>query len=122
MGATRLGKTEWARSLGPHIFFTTMVDLNLWNSNVEYLICDDMEWKFLPMWVKQQAWGGQRQLTMTDKYKGKKTEENWSKPLIYLCNPHNDPREGEGWSIWHETNCLFFYLRHKLYNEIISID
>lgn len=90
VGPSNIGKTMWARSLGRHIYWHTMIDLAIFDELAEYAVFDDFEWAYMPS--KKAWWGGQQQFTITDKYRKKKTIK-WGKPIIYLCNPDDDPRE-----------------------------
>ena len=84
VGATRTGKTEWARSLGRHIYFNSVFNLDKWDSSAEYAIFDDCEWQFIPS--KKGWFGAQKEFDCTDKYRHKKTLQ-WGRPSIFLCNP-----------------------------------
>lgn len=89
-GASRLGKTVWARSLGTHAYFGGLFNLeDLDEDTSKYAIFDDISggFEFFPGY---KSWlGGQFTFTVTDKYKHKKTIK-WGKPSIWLCN--DDPR------------------------------
>lgn len=87
-GPTRTGKTSWARSLDRHMYFCTLFNLKDWDDEAKYLVIDDFSWEYFPN--KKGFWGSQEQFVLTDKYKGKKTV-HWGKPMIYLCNPDQDP-------------------------------
>lgn len=110
-GPTRTGKTCWARSLGEHMYFCCMFNLNDWSNSAQYLVIDDFNWEFFPN--KKGFWGAQDTFTLTDKYKGKRTVK-WGKPMIYICNPDQDPfnhpsmlREGAKDFFIH--NCIQIY-------------
>lgn len=91
VGPSRTGKTEWARSLGRHIYWNGSIDLGVWDDEATYSIFDDFDWKFMPF--KKQFGGAQRQFVVTDKYRRKRTIM-WGKPSIYLWNDDNDPWDG----------------------------
>lgn len=104
-----MGKTEWARSLGTHIYFNNMWSLEGFCENVEYAIFDDL-YEFKPFFYK--SWfGAQKEFYATDKYK-KKTLIKWGNPSILICN--NLPDFGEE-RAWWDTNCIFINLIYKLY-------
>lgn len=87
-GPTRLGKTEWARALGRHVYFNGMFNLDDWDNDAQYAIFDDMDWKYFINW---KCWlGAQKHFTCTDKYRHKATLD-WGHPTIWLNN--NDPLE-----------------------------
>lgn len=84
VGPSRLGKTEWARSLGPHCYFGGMFDLSQINvGHDEYAVFDDVKQDGLE-WYKQMV-GAQRVVTLSDKYIKKRTFV-WGKPTIWLFN------------------------------------
>lgn len=85
VGGTRLGKTEFARSISKHIYWNGMIDLATFDSEADYVIFDDFEWDYFPN--KKSWWGGQLEFTVTDKYRKKRTIK-WGKPMIWLNNEH----------------------------------
>jgi len=87
-GPTRTGKTEWARSLGPHIYFNNMYNLSTFittHSSAEYIIFDDIPFERLPAW--KGFCGCQLTFSFADKYQRKFTVESWGKPSIFIVNP-----------------------------------
>lgn len=87
-GPTRLGKTEWARALGKHVYFNGMFNLDLWDSDAQYAVFDDLDWKYFVNW---KCWlGAQKDFSCTDKYR-RKMNLSWGHPAIWLNN--NDPLE-----------------------------
>lgn len=112
-GPSRMGKTEWARSIARHSYFAEMFNLEDLDEEGRYAIFDDFKINFIPAY---KGWfGGQRQFTVTDKYKHKKTII-WGKPSIFLCNidrlPHFDTCMEETW--WN-TNVLTINIATNLY-------
>lgn len=90
IGISRTGKTEWARSLGRHMYFNMYFNLDLWDEEAEYAVFDDMDAdtekpleKYFPSW--KQFFGAQKEFTVTDKYK-KKRNVKWGKPIIFISN------------------------------------
>lgn len=65
------------------MYFNHLFNLDDWDDTVKYIIFDDFDWKFIPS--KKAFFGAQKQFTLTDKYRTKKTV-HWGKPVIYLCN------------------------------------
>jgi Geminivirus Rep catalytic domain/Geminivirus rep protein central domain len=114
IGGTRLGKTVWARSLGIHTYWNNSFQLDTWNDKADYTVLDDIEWQYVP--AKKALFGGQREFTLSDKYRGKKTLKN-GKPLIYLCNEDQDPFNliSEGEKDWYFNNCVRIFIKNKLY-------
>lgn len=107
---SRYGKTEWARSLGHHMYFNNMCNFKSdWDDTANYLILDDIEWQFVPN--KKGFLGGQKSFVISGKYMKNKTI-SWNKITIYLCN--SLPDFGSD-SDWFETNCYIVSLFNKLY-------
>lgn len=89
IGASRTGKTAWARSLGRHMYFNTSFNLDIWDDEALYVIFDDFDKKgkkleeYFPQW---KSWfGAQEEFTVTDKYRRKERKE-WGKPMIFITN------------------------------------
>ena len=103
------GKTEWARSLGRHHFYSGMVSFKDWfnSPQLEYVVFDDINWSNIEPFYKQW-FGCQKEFFVTDKYMGKK-KIILGVPLIYCVN------ECPPWNSWLETNCSVIYLNEKLF-------
>ena len=91
-GRTKTGKTDWARSLGSHIYCIGLVSGSecMKAADVEYAIFDDLRGgiKFFPAY---KEWlGCQSHVTVKCLYKEPKLVK-WGKPSIWLAN--TDPRE-----------------------------
>lgn len=106
---SRFGKTEWARSLGPHLYWNGMFDLSTFCSNVSYGVFDDFDWDTFSRFHKQWM-GCQREFTLTDKYRKKMTVQ-WGLPIIYLCNADMQPV----YSDWIRANCEIVFLNEPLF-------
>jgi hypothetical protein len=111
-GGSRLGKTEWARSLGVHIYWNAQYSLDVWNVDANYLIIDDIDWKYVP--AKKSLLGAQKEFTMTDKYRKKQTL-TWGKPSIFLCNQDMNVYYTCEETEWLRFNCLFVSINTALY-------
>jgi len=58
VGPTKLGKTDWARSLpGTHMYMQTYFNIELWNPDADYLILDDINFVKFPE-CRKAIWGG----------------------------------------------------------------
>lgn len=73
-----------------------------------YIILDDFDIDFFPSW---KPWfGGQKQFTVTDKYR-KKKRVMWGKPMIWLCNegysPFDSKKMSKGDSDWLAANTVY---------------
>nr|QJB18634.1 MAG: replication-associated protein [Genomoviridae sp.] len=115
ISTSRYGKTEWARSLGEHMYFCGQFNLDDWNSDTaKYCVLDDFDIKYFPQW--KSFLGCQREFVLTDKYRKKRTVK-WGKPTIWLCNPEFDPRGALPYSReWLNLNCDFVELTRPLFN------
>lgn len=83
VGPSRLGKTQWARSLGRHMYWRGMTNVTRWDEAAKFLVFDDIEWQFIPQ--KKSLLTCMGNATVTDKYKGKK-DILVDKPAIVLLN------------------------------------
>lgn len=115
IGASKLGKTAWARSLQqPHMYWKGMINIDDWNPKAKVIIFDDFDWQFLPQpkILLTQAGDG----TITDRYRHK-TNICVSMPAILLCNDMPTDKNGFGLSVdpyWSE-NMLFVTIYNKLF-------
>lgn len=93
------------------MYFGGMFDLGLWDETARYAIFDDWE-DWTKMYFYKQFLGGQKEFTITDKYR-KKRSVKWSKPSILLSNGY----PGHSWDrSWLEKNCVIIDIRsNKLY-------
>lgn len=117
-GSTRLGKTVWARSLGPHNYFGGLFNVDDFSESAEYAIFDDIAGGFSFFPGYKNWMGGQFQFTVTDKFKHKRTVR-WGKPTIWLCNtdPRLDyykPGTTPDWE-WMEANCEFVEITSAIF-------
>ena len=109
-GASKLGKTDFSRCLGPHCRFRgtfnqrTLVSIGI--ENIDYIIWDDVSWKDEALKDERyKNWmGGQDDFTISDKY-AKKIDVVWGKPCIFLSN--RDPMLGlrDEDRNWLNANC-----------------
>lgn len=117
IGGSRLGKTEWARSLGVHNYWCGQFNMDGFREDVKYAVFDDFGgFKFFPMW---KCWmGAQKEFSMTDKYR-KKATVKWGKASIWLCNPEDDPRVdlNQAQKAWFEANVKTVTLFSPLFNH-----
>jgi hypothetical protein len=115
VGPTRTGKTEWARSLGRHIYFNSVFNLDKWDPAAEYAIFDDCEWQYIPS--KKGWFGAQREFDCTDKYRHKRTLI-WGKPSIFLCNSDSyDRLRSAPEYTWLRGNSIEIVLINPLYER-----
>lgn len=115
IGPSRSGKTEWARSLGKHMYFNNLLNLDDWDEESDYIILDDFSsdiLKYLPCW--KCFFGGQKQFTLTDKYRGKRTVK-WGKPMIWLSNEDLFKNLNIEHINFIKRNCTVIVLDNKLY-------
>lgn len=109
-----MGKTIWARSLGPHAYFGGLFSLDEPLDDAQYAVFDDISGglEFFPHY---KFWlGCQAEFYATDKYKGKR-RITWGRPSIWLSN--DDPRVSKGADAdWLEGNCDFIYLDTPIFH------
>lgn len=111
-GASRLGKSDFATSLGPHVQFRGTFNLEslleVGIENVEYVIWDDIGWHDPALkHDKYKSWlGSQDNFNVTDRYKHKIRMKPWNKPSIFLANknPFLDLHPED--SNWLAENCV----------------
>jgi hypothetical protein len=120
-GATRLGKTVWARSLGTHYYCAGLWDMSRFDESVDYAIFDDMVGGLRAGYFAYKDWlGGQFEFTVQDKYKGKR-QIKWGKPAIFITNvdprlemqPYN--KAAIEWD-WLEENAVFYEVRDTIFH------
>ena len=116
IGPSRTGKTCWARSLRTHhMYFNNLLNLDDWDEDAELIILDDFSpefVKYLPAW--KCFFGGQKEFTLTDKYRGKKTVR-WGKPMIWLANEDFRSHLNAEQLDFIEKNCYFCKITQKMY-------
>jgi hypothetical protein len=117
-GGSRLGKTDFARALGPHCHFRGTFNLRSLLSvgveNIDYVIWDDVPWTDGALKYGQyKNWmGGQDFFTCFDRYLPK-SDITWNKPGIFLSN--EDPLFGLGSKdqAWLRENCTIVDMGDK---------
>lgn len=92
VGATGLGKTQWARSLGEHLFFmgfaATGDEIDRME-DVEYAIFDDISGGFEKGFHHMKPWFGCNAEIRVKALYREPVLRKWGKPCIWLCN--HDP-------------------------------
>lgn len=117
VGPSKTGKTQWARSLGRHIFFREQYNLDLYDPEASYVIFDDLPMERvhgLKCWL-----GSMGAFSDTDKYRPK-TNLEWGpkKCCIILCNPGIDWRFSDIWKKeqeWYTCNVEVVEINSNLY-------
>lgn len=115
-GPTRMGKTEWARSLGPHVYWKGETNLRKIvedEGEAQFLVIDDIPWeKIEKMGIDKTLCLGSGQCEAFDRYMPK-CSITWYLPCIYLCNDLGRwPFTGTEY--WKE-NCVHVKITCKLY-------
>lgn len=113
-GPSRIGKTEWARSLGRHTYWYGQPNIDTWDDGAEYLIMDDFSpdiAKYMPMW--KGFFGAQKELNITQKYRGIYTKK-YGKPLLWLCN--SIPIMTDAMREWMNENAIIVFIYDKMYD------
>lgn len=109
IGPSRLGKTEWGRSLGSHSHHEGNFDFAQIQSYHEYALFNDVNPEGL-LWYKNLV-GGNPIVTVTDKYVRKRTLE-WGNPTIWTLNQLPEAIRNDPWII---ANCDVIDIVDKLY-------
>lgn len=81
----------------------------------QYIVLDDFNIEYFPNW--KPILGCQKQFTVTDKYRGKRTVKNWGKPCIWVCNKGYSPVDSDKLSLadkeWIAGNCIMVDIGNK---------
>lgn len=95
------------------MYMNGQFNVDKWDNKADYLVLDDIDWKFLPN--RKQFLGGQYEFELSDKYRSKRTVK-WGKPTIYCMNDDNiaEMRKDPMWP-WIEGNCITVFIDHRLY-------
>jgi len=96
------------------MYFAGMFNLDSWDPLAEYIVLDDIDFKFLPN--KKQLLGCQWEFNLSDKYR-KKRHVQFGLPAILLCNE-------DGWSDiqespefpWLGGNMSMVFIYEKFFN------
>lgn len=117
VGPTKLGKTQLIRSLGKHLYWKGLCKLDeLKNNDYDYLVLDDIPWKFVPEGIKKSVLLGTGDCIVTDRYV-KKLRVMCDKPCVYVCNPPDAYEQNVFYDCdpyWKE-NCTVVKINNKLY-------
>ncbi|KAF9052160.1 hypothetical protein BJ165DRAFT_1452723 [Panaeolus papilionaceus] len=101
VGPSRLGKSQWARSLDEGVaYMETGFDLSLLHADTSYLVVSDIpNHKIGGQWVitaLKAFFASQDVATISGKYLPLMTF-SWGKPFIYLCNDFPDKWRVDPW-------------------------
>jgi hypothetical protein len=111
-GASRLGKTAWARSLGHHTYFAGQLNWDKHCEDARYAIIDDVPMEFISK--KTQIFGAQEEFETSQKYQKIRTVK-WGIPVLYLTNDVNFlDKEPDWFQKWFEVNMDFIELFDSL--------
>lgn len=106
LGPSRIGKTAWARSLGPHIYMNGYYSLEKMCKSGDYVVLDDIEYPKLQPILKGVI-GCQQEFELTDKFIKKITLKWNSKPCILCWNPDYFPTDRTKNQIdWWDSNVI----------------
>lgn len=110
-GASRLGKTMLARSLGQHWYMNGAWNVDCYDDRALYGVLDDIPWESMQRYYKGLL-GLQQDVTVTDKYK-KKSVIKHGRPVIVLTNTL--PTFSVEEATWLEANVTFHAITARLY-------
>lgn len=114
-GESRLGKTQWARSLGKHIYSRGCIiydDFIRDSPTAEYAVFDDL-WDWNYRFLKDFI-GAQQTVTITGKYR-KPVQLNWSRRSIFLTNEKFWEQWSQEQQSYLQANSTIITLKNKLY-------
>ena len=117
VGPSKTGKTQWARSLGRHMFMRENFNLDDWDEDADYIVLDDLPMAKVPGW--KVLLGSMGDMVLYDRYRPKK-HVRWGpkKCCIILCNPGVDWRFSDIWkkeSEWCNINVEVIEINRNLY-------
>uniref|UniRef100_E7BM43 Replication-associated protein n=1 Tax=Tomato yellow leaf curl virus-[Minab:Iran] TaxID=761708 RepID=E7BM43_9GEMI len=123
-GASRTGKTMWARSLGPHNYLCGHLDLSpkVYSNDAWYNVIDDVDPHYLKHF--KEFMGAQRDWQSNTKY-GKPIQIKGGIPTIFLCNPgptssyreYLDEEKNISLKNWALKNATFVTLYEPLFSS-----
>lgn len=115
VGPSRIGKTSWARSLGPHAYVATSWDMSAFDSPFTYVVFDDIPWQNLSHYAKA-FFGCQRDFSVSDKYR-KKKRISGGVPCIYSINDEDYSEDCRLFCTgnWGKENIVVIHVHNKLY-------
>ncbi|CBY85120.1 Replication-associated protein [Sweet potato leaf curl Uganda virus-[Uganda:Kampala:2008]] len=123
-GPSRIGKTVWARSLGPHNYLCGHLDLSpkVYSNSAWYNVIDDVNPQYLKHF--KEFMGAQKDWQSNCKY-GKPVQIKGGIPTIFLCNPGEgssfkiwlDKPEQEALKNWATANAIFCDVQSPFWTE-----
>ena len=117
VGRSGLGKTDYVRRLGDHVYFDGEISCKRMNSDARFMVFDDVpSVRFGNAGHWKQYYGCQKTLGLRDlHFKGQMI---WGRPCIFLCNEDEDPRlDGTLDTDYLLRNCIFVDLKESLYQN-----
>nr|UYO37364.1 AC1 [Sweet potato leaf curl Sichuan virus 2] len=123
-GPSRIGKTVWARSLGPHNYLCGHLDLSprVYSNSAWYNVIDDVNPQYLKHF--KEFMGAQKDWQSNTKY-GKPVQIKGGIPTIFLCNPGEgssfkswlDKPEQDALRQWACKNAVFCNVRSPFWRQ-----
>lgn len=121
IGPSRTGKTQWARSLGPHIYWNGYTNFGYDSfpndtSSLSHIVIDDIPFDGIKRVFKSLV-GCQMEFTATDKYVRKRTIKNWGKPAIICLNMDMAWSSTMDYHLqeWFQDNCVSLTIKSPLF-------
>ena len=113
-GDSRLGKTLWARSLGPHAYFASNWMLEGFNDKASsYAIFDELVGGVKGIPNLKDWLGGRDEFVVGDKYMESR-KIKWGKPTIYIANTDPRAKVTKGLAQWMNEKCTFVEVKEQL--------
>lgn len=112
VGPTRLGKTEWSRSLGEHTYWSNYVTSER-NLSARYAVIDDME-NFDRFTARKHIFGCQKVIGLNPKY-SRLQQWEWGIPTIWLFNWESLPTELRDAHSYYRQNSIYIEINNPLF-------
>ena len=117
VGWSGLGKTDYVRRFGDHVYFDGEISCKRMNTNARFMGFDDVpSARFGNAGQWKQYYGCQKTLGLRDlHFTGQMV---WGRPCICLCNEDEDPRlDGCLDTDYLVPNCIFVDLKESMYQN-----
>ncbi|KAH6653156.1 hypothetical protein BKA67DRAFT_568729 [Truncatella angustata] len=88
IGNSRLGKTDWAMSIGNPIMMVNSMVFDEMTTHCSHIVLNDMDFRSFKEW--REFMGCQMKVTITGKYREEKLLD-WGKPAIFTATMDNNP-------------------------------
>ena len=116
-GRSGMGKTDFVRRLGDHVYFDGEISCKRMNSNAWFMVFDDVPFdRYEGAGCWKQYYRCQKTLGLRDLHcRGQLT---WGRLCIFLCNADEDPRLVGRYDLSYLAhNCIFVDIDESMYKN-----